>query len=147
MSLRDILGKGCIMPKSDNKIEQYLIDLMLSYREVDSSLWYVDDAEHGLEGLAIMLAEPLVVFQVAVMDVPRENRLTLFTKLLELNANDMVHGAYALEENKVVIIDTLEYDTMDYGEFRATLEAFSLALVQHYPILSKYRDDPAGGRK
>lgn len=135
------------MTKSENKIEQYLIDLMLSYREVDNTLWYVDDAEHGLEGLAIMLAEPLVVFQVAVMDAPRENRLNLFTKLLELNANDMVHGAYALEENKVVIIDTLEYDTMDYGEFRATLEAFSLALVQHYPILSKYRDDPAGGRK
>jgi hypothetical protein len=133
--------------KTENKIEQYLIDLMLSYREIDKTFWYVDDVEHGLGGLAIMLAEPLVVFQVAVMDAPRENRLELFTKLLELNGNDMVHGAYALENNKIVLIDTLEYETMDYGEFRATLEAFSLALVQHYPILSKYRDDPAGGRK
>jgi hypothetical protein len=135
------------MTKSENKIEQYLIDLMLSYREVDNALWYVEDEEHGLEGIAIMLAEPLVVFQAVVMDAPRENRLDLFTKLLELNANDMVHGAYALEKNKIVIIDTLEYDTMDYEEFRATLDAFSLALVQHYPILSKYRDDPAGGRQ
>lgn len=124
---------------TENKIEQYLIDLMLTYREVDKKLWYLDDEEHNLQGVAVMLAEPLVVFRAVVMDAPAENRLELFTKLLELNARDLVHGAYALEHNKIVLIDTLEYDTLDYGEFRAALDAFSLALTQHYPILSKYR--------
>jgi hypothetical protein len=124
---------------TENKVEQYLIELMLTYREVSKNLWYLDDAEHGLQGVAVMLAEPLVVFRVVVMDAPKENRLELFTKLLELNANDVVHGAYALEKNNIVLIDTLEYDTMDYGEFRATLDAFSLALTQHYPLLSSYR--------
>ncbi|MDR1099696.1 MAG: YbjN domain-containing protein [Treponema sp.] len=124
---------------TENKVEQYLIDLMLTYREVDKKLWYLDDEEHNLQGVAIMLADPLVVFRAVVMDAPKERRLELFTKLLELNANDIVHGAYALENDKIVLIDTLEYDTLDYGEFRATLDAFSLALTQHYPILSKYR--------
>jgi hypothetical protein len=124
---------------AENKVEQYLIDLMFSYREVEKNLWYVDDEDHGLEGVAIMLAEPLVVFRVVVMDAPGEKRLELFTRLLELNASDMVHGAYALEDEKIVLIDTLEYATLDYGEFRATLDAFSLALTQHYPILSSYR--------
>jgi hypothetical protein len=55
----------------------------------------------------------------------------------------MIHGAYGLEGNKVVIIDTLRYDTMDYPEFRATLDAISLALTQHYPILSVYRESGA----
>jgi hypothetical protein len=124
---------------AENKIEQYLIDLMFTYREVEKNLWYVDDEDHGLQGVAIMLAEPLVVFRVVVMDAPGEKRLELFTRLLELNASDMVHGAYALEGEKIVLIDTLEYETLDYGEFRATLDAFSLALTQHYPILSNYR--------
>jgi hypothetical protein len=124
---------------TENKVEQYLIDLMLTYREVGPKLWYLDDEDHGLQGVAIMLSEPLVVFRALVMDAPQENRLELFTKLLELNANDVVHGAYALEEDKIVLIDTLEYETLDYGEFRATLDAFSLALTQHYPILSSYR--------
>jgi hypothetical protein len=127
---------------TENKVEQYLIKLMLTYREVSKNLWYLDDAEHGLQEVAIMLAEPLVVFRTVVMGAPEENRLELFTKLLELNANDLVHGAYALEKEKIVLIDTLEYDTMDYGEFRATLDAFSLALAQHYPVLSKYRSQP-----
>ncbi|MDR2404368.1 MAG: YbjN domain-containing protein [Spirochaetaceae bacterium] len=122
-----------------NKIEQYLIDLMLTYREVDKNMWLLDDQEHNLEGIAVMYDDPLVVFQVAVMDAPAKNRLELFTKLLELNASDVLHGAYALEDDKIVLINTLDYDTMDFGEFRSTLDAFGLALIQHYPILSAYR--------
>jgi hypothetical protein len=130
-----------------NKIEQYLIELMLTYREVGRNLWLIDDQEHNLAGVAVMYEDPLVVFRVAVMDVPRTGqaeRLELFTKLLELNANDVLHGAYALEDDEIVLINTQDYETMDYGEFRSTLDAFSLALVQHYPILSKYRNKISG---
>jgi hypothetical protein len=125
---------------TENKIEQYLIDLMLTYREVEDNIWYVDDEEHNMQGIALIYTEPLVIFRTVVMEIPKENRLELFTKLLQLNANDMIHGAYALEKDSIVLIDTLEYDTLDYTEFRATLDAFSLALAQHYPILSSYRD-------
>jgi hypothetical protein len=127
-----------------NKIEQYLIDTLFSYREVGTNLWLLEDAEHNLEGVAVMYSDPLVIFRAVVMDAPRENRLELFTKLLELNAKDVIHGAYGLEDGKIVLLDTLEYDTMDYQEFRASLEAFSLALTEHYPVLSKYREKQSG---
>jgi hypothetical protein len=123
----------------DNKIEQYLIDLMYTYQEIETNLWLLEDPDHSLEGVAIIFADPLVIVRAEVMKVPDDNRLELFTRLLELNANDVVHGAYALENDKIVLIDTLEYATLDYAEFRATLDAVSLALTQHYPILSKYR--------
>ncbi|MDR1129101.1 MAG: YbjN domain-containing protein [Treponema sp.] len=122
-----------------NKIEQYLIDLMYSYREVDKNIWLVDDPERNLAGIAVMYDDPVVVFRVALMEAPENKRLELFTRLLELNASDVVHGAYALENNQIVLVNTLDYDTMDYSEFRSTLDSFSLALVQHYPILSGYR--------
>lgn len=124
---------------AETKIEQYLIDMMLSYRELDTNLWLVDDEEHGVEEVVIAYAAPLVIFRSVVMNAPNENRLELFTKLLELNATDVVHVAYGLDDERIVLLDTLEYDTMDYTEFRATLDAFSVALVQHYPVLSKYR--------
>ena len=125
-----------------NKIEQYLIDLMLTYRELDENIWLLDDPEHDLTGIAVMYDDPLVVFRVFVMEAPKEHRLELFTKLLELNASDIVHGAYALEDESIVLINSLDYDTMDYGEFQSTLDSFSLALLQHYPILSNYRNSP-----
>jgi len=125
---------------AENKIEQYLIDLKYSYREVKPNLWLLDDREHDLEGMAVMYADPLVIIRVQVMDVPAHKREEFFVKLLELNAGDMIHGAYGLEGNKVVVIDTLEYEGMDYSEFQAALDAISLALTQHYPILSVYRE-------
>jgi len=125
---------------AENKIEQYLIDLKYSYREINPNLWLLDDAEHDLEGIAVMYADPLVIIRVQVMDIPQHRREEFFAKLLELNACDIIHGAYGLEGGKVVIIDTLEYATMDYSEFQASLDAISLALTQHYPILSGYRE-------
>jgi hypothetical protein len=86
-----------------------------------------------------MYADPLVIVRASVMLVPIEKRLEFFTKLLELNASDMLHGAYALEGDEIVLVDTLEYKTMDFEDFQAALDAVGLALTQHYPILSGFR--------
>ena len=133
---------------AENKVEQFLIDLKYSHHEVKPNLWLLDDAEHDLEGIAVMYTDPLVIIQVQVMDVPKQKREEFFTKLLELNASDMIHGAYGLEGDKIVIIESLEYATMDYAEFQAALDAISLAINQHFPILSVYRESAeASNRK
>ena len=122
-----------------NKIEEYLIDLMYTFQEVEPNFWLLEDPEHDLNGVTIIYTEPLVIIRVNVMDAPKDKRLEFFTKLLELNASDLVHGAYGLDGDKIVLINTLQYDHMSYAEFRAVLDAFSLALSQHYPLLSSYR--------
>jgi len=125
---------------ADSKIEQYLINMTLTYQQIDANLWLLDDEEQTLQGVAIMQDDPLVIVRAEIMDLPKNNVLELFTKLLELNAADIIHGAYALDKDKIVLVDTLHYETMDYEDFRAVLDSFSLALSDHYPILSKYRE-------
>ena len=129
---------------AESKIEQYLIDMMLTYQQIEQNLWLLDDEERRLQGVAVLLAEPLVIIRAEVMDAPKENPLELYTRLLELNASDVIHGAYALENGKIILVNILEYDSLDYTEFRAALDSFSLALTQHYPILSKFREKQAG---
>jgi hypothetical protein len=103
-------------------------------------MWRVDDPENSLIGVAVAHVDPLVIVSAAVMELPEpQKRLELFTELLTLNVNGLVHGAYGIENDQIILVDTLEYATMDFPEFRATLEAFSLALSQHYPVLSRYR--------
>jgi hypothetical protein len=123
----------------DNKIEQFLIKSMYSFEEVDKNIWTINDEDNNRAGIAIVYADPIVIIRIAVMDVPESNNLDLYAKLLEFNANDVVHGAYALDHNQIILIDTLEYNTMDYEEFIAVLDSFSLALTQHYPVLLEYR--------
>ena len=123
-----------------NKVEQFLIDLMYTYREVEPNFWLLEDPEHGLEGVAVIYTEPLVIFRIQLMDAPKANRLECFTKLLELNANDLVVGSYGLEKDKIILGETREYENLDYIEFRSVLDAFSIALTQHYPVLSTFRN-------
>ncbi len=125
---------------SENKIERYLIDLMLSYTEIDKDMWLINDETKGLEGVVVMYAAPIVVIRVVVMPAPQDKRLEFFTKILELNAAEVLHGAYALDKNEIILVDTLEYDSMDFGDLRASLESIGLALTQHYPLLSQYRN-------
>ena len=55
---------------------------------------------------------------------------------LELNAVDLIHGAYGLEDGEVILSDTLELENLDFSEFRATLESLTLALTSHWDSLT-----------
>jgi hypothetical protein len=127
-----------VSPKE--KIESYLVKLSLTFQETSTNSWVVRDSTKGLENLLVMLAEPLVIVRINVMAVPAAGREKLFEELLRLNATDLAHGAYAVDGNTVIIVDTLEAHTMDLEEFEASLDAIGLALAQHYRTLSKYRD-------
>ncbi len=121
------------------KIEGYLINLGLSFEGIDENAWLINDFEEGLERVFVITDESLVVLRVKVMDIPTEKREAFFEELLRLNAADLIHVAYAIDGDDVILLDTLVYDTMDFEEFQASLDAIGLALAQHYTVLSKYR--------
>lgn len=123
------------------KVEGYMINLGLTFEEIDENSWIIDDEENGLEQVAVICADPLLIIRVNVMDTPVNRKEEFFEKLLTLNAADLVHGAYALEEGKVILIASLILETLDMVEFQAALDAIGLALAQHYPILSEYRTE------
>jgi hypothetical protein len=124
---------------SREKLEGYLVKLSLSFQEAGPGTWVVNDSGKGLQNLLVQLSEPLVILRIPVMEVPSSRREQLFEELLRLNATDMVHGAYAVDGTGILIIDTLEADTMDLEEFEASIDAIGLALAQHYRTLSRYR--------
>lgn len=121
-----------------SKVEEYLIDLGISYQEISKDAWLVEDESRGLPKMVVSFVEPIVVIRADVMPVPAGKREELFSTLLRLNGTDFLHGAYALDGDEVVALDTLEYASMDKNDFRASLEAMAFALGQHYPILSQF---------
>lgn len=124
---------------SKEKLEGYMITLSISFEQLSDNTWVINDDSKGLESVVVLADDPLIVIRVKVMEVPKDNREEFFEQLLRLNAQDMIHGAYALEGNNVIIMDALLADTMDIEEFQASLDAIGLALSQHYQVLSKFR--------
>lgn len=123
-----------------NKVEDYLIALGISYEEPQSGTWIVEDSGKGIPCLAISFAQPIVIISARVMKRPTKDREAFYADLLKLNYSGLLHGAYALDGEEVVLMDTLEYDTMDKEEFEASLDAIGFALSEHYPALSRYMD-------
>ncbi|HTX73433.1 MAG TPA: YbjN domain-containing protein [Rectinemataceae bacterium] len=121
-----------------NKIEEYLIDLGVSYEEPQPGTWLVEDSAKGIPSIFVSFADPVVIIHARVMDAPQKDREAFFAELLKLNYEGLLHGAYALEGDEVVLLDTLEYADMDKTEFEASLDALSFALSEHYPLLSRF---------
>ncbi len=121
--------------KNAADIESYMLQLGLEYECVAENLWLVHDGEDNLDNVVVSLVDPIVLFQVRVAELPPGDRTAIFKKLLELNAADMLHGAYGIEGDWILMIDTLQSANLDLNEFQASLEAMSVALIQHYPLL------------
>jgi len=124
-----------------NKIEDYLISLGVSYEEPQAGTWLVEDPGKGLPGIVVSHADPVVILTAKAMRVPAKDREAFFYELLKLNYSGLLHGAYAIDGDNVVLMDTLEYETMDKEEFEASLDAIGFALSEHYPLLSRYMDN------
>jgi hypothetical protein len=121
------------------KLEGYMINLSLTFEEVGENIWIISDEEKGLGNVVVFAQDSLVTIRTRIMNIPKERREEFFEELLRLNV-DLVHGAYAIEENDVILMDTLELENLDLPEFQASLDAMGLALAQHYPRLSSFRE-------
>jgi hypothetical protein len=124
--------------KTIEDIESYLLRADLPYEPVKPGLWLVQLGDYGR--LAVSIAGPVVAFRVKVLDAPKQGREELFRTLLQLNTTEMVHGAFGLEGDAVVIVDALELENLDFNEFQAVLDDMSMAVSKHHPNLSRYVD-------
>jgi hypothetical protein len=129
-------GQGVSVMATREDIEHYLIQLGHPHETIEDNMWVVRDEA----SIVISYEPPLVIFRSKLMDVPQKNREAFFRLLLELNASEMIHGAYGIEDNVVALIDTLQSEHLDFNEFQATLEALLLAITQDYQKLKSFRD-------
>ncbi len=124
---------------AQDRVEKFLFELTLTFENIEEGAWVINDEDKGLRNVVVLVEEPLVIVRVKVMDLPGKNREKFYEQLLRLNATDLVHGAYALEGDNVILVNTLFADSIDFEEFQSTLDAISLALAQHYEVLAGFR--------
>lgn len=126
--------------KTHEDVEQYLLDLDLPYEVLGEGLYRLNDDIEDVDDIIVLFTPPLVIFSVRLMKVPDKNREAFFKKLLEINATDLIAGAYGLDGDDVVITDTLQAENLDFNEFQASVDSIAMAIHTHYPILAQYRD-------
>jgi hypothetical protein len=123
---------------TNDQIEAYLIDHGLPYELVREGLWVIHDEVDYIDNIVVYHTPPVVTFRVKLMEAPVDAaRFELYQRLLELNATSMVAGAYGLEDDAIVIVDTLQSENLDPNEFQASIDAITLAVREHYKELKE----------
>ena len=119
-------------------IEAYLSRSGHPHREVAEDTWLVSDPSDERDSIVVRASDGLVIFRLKVLEMAKvkaDKRADLYEALLHLNAEDMVHGAYGISGDDLVMIATLRLEHLDFNEFSGTLDDFSIALTNHYPRL------------
>src|ERR1041385_791056 len=104
-------------------IEGFLIRLDASgasHQELEPGLWVVKPGGALDFDIVVSFEPPVLVMSVKVMTVPGDKKLeaTLNRRLLELNASDLVHGAYGIEEDAIVMSKRSSCRTWTTRSFR-----------------------------
>jgi len=136
--------------RSQTLAEEVVTNLGLTTRVSDEGLSAVAEAPPDLILLDLVMpgrsgfdllsevteadgAPPVIVLRSDVQRAPEdpEEQRELFGRLLELNATEVVHGAYGLENGQILLSDTLELADLDFSEFQASIESIALALSSY----------------
>src|SRR5262245_4042268 len=121
--------------KGAEDIESYLLRMGVAYETIKPGIWLVK-----IDGssLVVSIAGPVVAFRLKVMELPRSAREELYRTLLGLNTTEMVHGAFGLEGDTVVMVHALELENLDLNEFQAVVDDMSMAISKHHPVLARF---------
>ena len=111
-------------------LESFLIRMDLEWNEVDEGMFLVQSQSGGV---VVHLSDPVLLVRLKVMDLPNggSDLTALYRALLELNATDIVHGAYGIEDGELILTDTLELQNLDFEELQASVESLQFAASEH----------------
>lgn len=130
------------MARTERDIEAYLLALGKPHEKVEDGTYLIQLGSDA-PPVALRIAGTVVVIRLHIGQPPPEEaaQAVLFRRLLELNATELMYGAYGLENGRIVLGAALELDNLDLNELEAVLADIDLALARHVP---KLRDVKAG---
>lgn len=146
------------MAKSVEDLEGFLERLGRRHERLDSGTLLITFGP-GQPPVALRVAPPVAVVQVDIGRCPpetgpaQESAAALYRRLLELNAQGLVHAAYAIEKgeggDRIVLTSALELEHLDLNELEAVVADIDIALTEHVPELRKLApaSDPLGPQK
>lgn len=124
------------MVSSNEELEAYLTKLERRWEHTPDNTYLVGVTSDS--PVALRLAPPVLVVHAEIGDVPTADSATeikVLRRLLELNRSDLLHAAYGVEGNRIVLGSALELSNLDLNELEAVLSDMDLAMSEHVPVL------------
>lgn len=125
------------MIRTTEDLEGFLTKLERKYERVAEGTYIVSmGANRPL--VAVRQSAPVLVLEVMigeVPDAPPERLLQLYRRMLEYNAERLLHAAYGIQGQQMMLSAALELVSVDMNELEAVLADIDVALAEQVPLL------------
>ncbi len=125
--------------RTEKDVEAYLLRSNRRYQTIENQPGtFLVETSNGMPPAAVRVDPPLVVVRVHIGDLEAGTDQTpLLRRLLELNARQLVHASYGIDDGRVVLASALELENLDFNELQAALDEIDVALAQQVPELAR----------
>ena len=114
------------------KVKNYLLDLEYTIEKEDekTGMFTISKEDEGIVNMIIVCADPIVILEQPLFKLKSES-LSTYKQLLQKN-RDIIHGAFALNENDEVIFrDTLQLENLDLNEIEGSINSLTILLSEY----------------
>jgi len=122
---------------TQNDIEIYLDDCGFPFESIDEGMWRVESPDNSVDNIILKYADPILFLRIKLAKMPQKNREVFYERLLQLNA-EINHGAFAIAEDDVILVDALEVENLDRNELQASVDSLGFTVAQYYTELKGY---------
>lgn len=132
------------MIRTNEDLEGFLGRLERRFEKLPEGT-YIVSMGGGRPLVAMRLAPPVLVLEVMIGKVPSappEQLSTLYRRLLEFNADGLLHAAYGLQGDQIQLSAALELESVDLNELEAVLADLDMALAEQVPALRELSPSP-----
>lgn len=127
------------MEKNYQKVRNYILDLEYSIVSEDeqSETLIISKEEEGIKNMVVACADPILILEQPLFAL-KSDKPEVYKELLKKNT-DIVHGAFAIDENNIVLFrDTLQIENLDLNEIEGSLNSLSLLLSEYCKELVEF---------
>ena len=116
------------------------LELMLDktnfpFKRLADNMWQVAIPTDDVHNMIVTLQDTLLVIRLKLKEVNAQADANFYKKLLQMNATDITHGAFAVENNSLILIDSLETENLDLNELAASIQAIAFTARNCYKEL------------
>lgn len=122
--------------KSIEDLESALVELGLPYHEIESGQWVVTDESESYKAL-VTHSGPVIDIRFQITALPKANNETLLRTLLELNATELLYGAYGIDAEQVVLVEVLSTEHTDLAILREAFDALFMTVATQSGIIER----------
>lgn len=122
------------------KLESYMLRMEVPNEPIGDGTWALTPQSLRNNRILVKISDPIVLFTTPIFRVTEAtpNKEGLFRRLLELN-EELLHCAYGLESEQIVLSGSHQLENLDFNEFQALLDDMSMGLDRHLNELVFWR--------